>query len=209
MTDINADPLAKVTDDNGQVRLCKDKCTTCLFQPGRMVREVIDDARNRGSFVMCHETYANTGFVPADGIEPAMCRGYWDAYSEQQIGLKVLRSAHFHVEVPTPPPPVDQRHHVLIDARDGFHFRRADKDELAPSYTVWAGPPGQLEKIDSGEYDGEYDVIQDPAWELLGDTIAGGPGDSPWTVEVEVRVGDDAVRVQATLNYLEPHGEQQ
>lgn len=203
------DPLADVSDPDGKIRVCAGKCTTCLHQPGRMVREVVDDARERGSFVVCHETYENTGHVPAPGIQRAMCRGYVDAYGSKQAGLDVLLAKGFVVEVPTPPPPADQRHHKLVgrDSDGQFLFRRVDKAAPPVTYTVMQGQyPGQLDEHDSGTYDDDVLVIQDPAWEMLGDTIAAGVGDSPWIVEVEVQIGDDTCRVRATLQYIDQNG---
>lgn len=208
MTDLTNDPLADVSNADGKIRVCAGKCTTCLFQPGRMVREVVDDARERGSFVVCHETYENTGFVPAPGVERAMCRGYLDAYGARQPGLDMLLDAEFFVDVPTPPEPEDKRHHVLLDRdTDGeFQFRRVDKDAPPVNYTVWQGPPGQVAADYTGSYDDEVVVIQDPAWEVLGEAVAGGAGDSPWIIEVEVQIGDDKCRVRATLQYLDENG---
>jgi hypothetical protein len=110
-------PLIPIQDDDSyQFRLNEDKCTTCLFHPGRMqngMREVIDDARARGSYVQCHETYEWGDFTPAAGVKTAMCRGYWDAYRDEQYGLTLLADSNAMVEVPTPPEPDDVRPHRL------------------------------------------------------------------------------------------------
>ena len=103
--------LAPIENEDGRFRVNADKCTTCLFNPERMgngMRGVIDDARERESFVMCHETYVwgdQDEHQPADGVEPAMCRGYWDAYKGSQYGLMLLDRCGAMVDVPTPPAP--------------------------------------------------------------------------------------------------------
>lgn len=110
------DPFANLRDpETNTIRVNEGKCSTCLFNPDRMTaaRTVIQDARDRESFVECHETYPHSGvnyqFRPASGVERAMCGGYWNAYRATQYGLVLTESAGWVRRVPVPPPDRDQR----------------------------------------------------------------------------------------------------
>lgn len=115
-------PFERVANPDGTPRLCAKKCSTCLFTGGRMtegMRAVVDDARTRESYVMCHETYEHSDFEPAEGVQPAMCRGYFDAYSPTQYGLQIVRRYKFYEEVPAPPEDPDQRGYRMIAEESG------------------------------------------------------------------------------------------
>lgn len=127
-------PLSSIEDaETMQFRVNAEKCTTCLFNPGRMqngMREIIEDARRRESFVQCHETYEWGNFTPAEGVQTSMCRGYWDAYREEQYGLRLMDQAGgLMVEVPAPPVPDDTRPHVLYGNVEGGTFMVRPKEE--------------------------------------------------------------------------------
>src|SRR2546430_5700528 len=68
-----------------KTRLLSRQCATCIFQPGNpmsltpgRLRDLVDQARTRDSFIICHETlpYAD----PPPGVRPAVCRGFHDRY---------------------------------------------------------------------------------------------------------------------------------
>lgn len=115
-------PFGRVADEDGTPRLCASRCSTCLFNPGAMtdgMRAVVDDARERDSFVMCHESYPHSEFKPAPDVKPAMCRGYYDAHKGTQYGLQILEQFHYYVEVPPPPPDPDQRGYRMVKTTHG------------------------------------------------------------------------------------------
>lgn len=126
-------PMESIMDTPSlQFRVNAEKCATCLFNPGRMqngMRDVIDDARRRESFVQCHETYEWSDFTPAEGVETSMCRGYWDAYREEQYGLSILDQSGYITEVPAPPVPDDTRPHVLYGSVKEGTFMVRPKEE--------------------------------------------------------------------------------
>jgi hypothetical protein len=131
---MNDNPMTPIQDaETLQYRVNADKCTTCLFNPSRMengMREVIDDARKRDSFVQCHETYRWGYFIPAKGVKTSMCRGYWDAYRREQYGLRLLDDCGAMVDVPTPPTPEDTRPHELHGSvHEGTFMVRPKKKE--------------------------------------------------------------------------------
>lgn len=121
MADVIPNPFDRVANADGVPRLCERKCSSCLYLPGAMnngMREVIDDARRRNSFVMCHETYPHSTFTPAPDVQPAMCRGYWDANKGTQYGLSILDENDLYEEVPAPPPDEDQRAYRMASTND-------------------------------------------------------------------------------------------
>src|SRR5947209_3357180 len=66
------------------IHICSEKCSTCIFYPGnRMklrdgrVRGLVQEALEDGGMIPCHKT------VRRDDIKPAICRGFFDSYSER------------------------------------------------------------------------------------------------------------------------------
>lgn len=69
-------------------RMCREMCDTCILRPGSVVarglgperlKQLIADARNNESYVVCHSTF---------DAEPAVCRGFADRYPTR--GLAIL-----------------------------------------------------------------------------------------------------------------------
>lgn len=89
----------------GKTRLLADRCSTCITRPLRervavpnaRVAQVIGDARRSETYVVCHATLPEVAPV---GVEPAVCRGFADAYDTQ--ALRWIRRLWGFVEVPVP-----------------------------------------------------------------------------------------------------------
>lgn len=91
-------------DPDGKLRLCASMCSTCIFEvpgrrlplrPGRL-RDLIANARRRESYVVCHATFAS----------PAVCRGFFDRFSTNQ--LRIFGRLGAIVEIA--PPSIEGRH---------------------------------------------------------------------------------------------------
>lgn len=80
-----------VIDAAGNVRVCQEMCSTCVFRPGNLMHltegrlaGMVADASRDQSFITCHKTL-DYGEQQAD---PAICRGYWDTvHGGDQIQL--------------------------------------------------------------------------------------------------------------------------
>jgi len=70
--------------------------------PGRL-RDLVEQARTEGSFIICHETlpYAD----PPPGVRPAICRGFHDRYDTAALQIVGRLWGFVDVDPPTP----DQR----------------------------------------------------------------------------------------------------
>lgn len=81
------------------VRVCREKCSTCIFRPGNKMRlesgrvkQMVTDALSEeGGNIVCHRTL--------DWPAGAICRGFWDAYSDQSITLRLVKLTDSVVEV--------------------------------------------------------------------------------------------------------------
>lgn len=74
---------------DGKVYVCAEKCSTCIFRPGNLmhlrhgrVQEMVKATKEDGATVVCHKTL--------DG-DNAVCRGWWDAYADQDYVLRLAR----------------------------------------------------------------------------------------------------------------------
>jgi hypothetical protein len=76
------DPVLRKT------RLLSRQCATCIFRPGNpmslapgRLRDLVNQARARGSFVICHETLPCADPpTQCPGEVPPSCRGFHDRY---------------------------------------------------------------------------------------------------------------------------------
>jgi len=98
------DPVLRKT------RLLSRQCATCIFRAGNpmslaagRLRDLVDQARTEGSFIICHETlpYAD----PPPGVRPAICRGFHDRYDTAALQIVGRLWGFVDVDPPTP----DQR----------------------------------------------------------------------------------------------------
>jgi hypothetical protein len=103
-------PPQDITDPGtGLSRLLAERCSTCILRPGdrmylgpertvEFVRQVLD----QGTYVICHQTLTY-GDYPDYG--PAICRGFFDAYSSRSRALLLLRAFRRLTHVPPPAAP--------------------------------------------------------------------------------------------------------
>jgi guanyl-specific ribonuclease Sa len=100
-------PPQDITDPaTGGSRLLSQRCATCILRGGDpmhlgpdRLRVIIGQALAAGSFVVCHDTLTY-GDYPDCG--PAICRGFFEAYSSRTPALILLRAYQRLVEVPPP-----------------------------------------------------------------------------------------------------------
>lgn len=99
-------PLSVADEALGKTRLLAEQCGTCIFRPGNpmylspgRLRQLVDEARGNGGYIICHETlpYADSP------VPPAICRGFANRYSTWQ--LQVIGRLWGFVEVPAPGDP--------------------------------------------------------------------------------------------------------
>jgi hypothetical protein len=77
---------------DGQVHVCSQLCVTCIFRPGNVMdltrgrlRQLVSQALDIDGAIPCHKT------VNRDDVEPAVCRGFFDAYGDSITALKLAR----------------------------------------------------------------------------------------------------------------------
>lgn len=71
---------------DGRVHVQAAMCGSCIFRPGNLmqlrsgrVRQMIDEARERDSAIVCHQTL--------DVDHQAVCRGFFDRYPTTPLQL--------------------------------------------------------------------------------------------------------------------------
>jgi hypothetical protein len=64
-----------------RVHVMAERCATCIFRPGNLmelrrgrVRRMVDDAKQRGSAIACHET------ILGQREQEAVCRGFYELH---------------------------------------------------------------------------------------------------------------------------------
>lgn len=72
----------------GRVHVLDDKCLTCIFRPGNLMRlepgrvkGMVQGAVGDGSCIPCHSTLGTAS--------PAICRGFWDRYGDRVMALRL------------------------------------------------------------------------------------------------------------------------
>lgn len=86
-------------------RLLSEKCTTCIFRAGNLMRlrpgrlqEMVTTTLARGATITCHDTLTY-GRHPRFG--EAVCRGFYDSYGQQsQVVQTVERLGGFYIVDP-------------------------------------------------------------------------------------------------------------
>lgn len=76
----------------GRVHVLTEKCSTCVFRPGNLMslaagrlKDLADDNRRADTALTCHQTLPYNHYE----AEPAICRGYFDAYAEEITPLRM------------------------------------------------------------------------------------------------------------------------
>jgi hypothetical protein len=97
------EPYADVADPlTGTVRLCAQRCDTCIFQPGNpihlqpgRVTDMVTAARRAEGHVVCHKSLGTEA--------PAICRGFADGPDQgRSFALRLARALGTLTEI-TPP----------------------------------------------------------------------------------------------------------
>lgn len=91
---------------DGRVHVLAEKCSTCIFRPGNLmtlepgrVKNMVDGCRNDetgAGNIPCHST------IWTEGVEPAICRGFYDAYRQDIPLLDLAASIGLIEEDPVP-----------------------------------------------------------------------------------------------------------
>lgn len=70
---------------DGKVHVLAERCSTCVFRPGNLMtlsdgrlRDLIDQNLKADAALTCHKTI---------GHDPAVCRGFFDAYETTPLRL--------------------------------------------------------------------------------------------------------------------------
>ena len=90
----------------GGLRVLTEKCGTCIFRPGNLMRlnpgrlrGMVDEALSGGGYITCHDTLTY-GANPDFG--PAVCRGFYDAHGERSNLIRIMDRLGGTVEVAPP-----------------------------------------------------------------------------------------------------------
>ncbi|WP_194909602.1 hypothetical protein [Catenulispora rubra] len=103
-------PPSAYNETTGKLYLASDQCHDCVFAkagrcldlgPGRL-KELAGDLRRRDDFLLCHNTYAPLG---PPGAQPAICRGYFDAYGVEITAIRMAKILGLLVEIDPPAAP--------------------------------------------------------------------------------------------------------
>lgn len=86
-----------VVDRDG-VRVCAQRCPTCIFRPGNLMRlhegrvaGMVTDCLTGDRYIPCHDTL--------DLPKQAICRGFWDGYRDRVTIGQLAQRLDFWKEV--------------------------------------------------------------------------------------------------------------
>lgn len=79
----------------GRVHVLAEKCSTCVFRPGNLMRleagrvkDLLDRNIERDSALQCHQTLNYS----AEALPPAVCRGFYDhPRSDESLPIRMAR----------------------------------------------------------------------------------------------------------------------
>lgn len=84
---------------DGEVHVLSEKCATCIFRPherpvdgARVAGMVRDTMDTEGATVVCHKT------IYTEGIDNAICRGWWDRFADRDNTLRLAQAIGIVVE---------------------------------------------------------------------------------------------------------------
>ncbi len=93
-------------DEDGKLRVLSEKCDTCIFRPGNLMRlnrgrvqDMVQGALQGGGYITCHSTLPY-GDNPEYG--GAVCRGFFDSYGELSQIIRISERLSGLTEVPPP-----------------------------------------------------------------------------------------------------------
>lgn len=75
---------------DGQVHVLAERCATCVFRPGNLMRlepgrlrEMIEGSVAGGGAITCHVTLYRRD------VDQAVCRGFYDAHGHRVLALEI------------------------------------------------------------------------------------------------------------------------
>jgi hypothetical protein len=93
-------------------RLLSEKCQTCIFRPGNLmrlrpgrVRQMVRQTLDAGATITCHETLPYGQYPDYD---KAVCRGFYDAHGQRSNLVRIVERLGGFDEVPPPTPETSQ-----------------------------------------------------------------------------------------------------
>lgn len=100
------DPGDIIDEETRLVRVMAERCSTCVFHPGNMMHlrpgylaDIIEGNIKAGALLTCHQTLPyNSDY----DIDPAACRGFWDAYRMRTVAGIMAEFSIGITEVPIP-----------------------------------------------------------------------------------------------------------
>lgn len=88
---------------DGEVHVLREECASCIFKPherpvdgARVAGMVRDTADTEGATVVCHST------LYQEGVENAVCRGWWDRLADRDPTLRLAKALGVVVEDDVP-----------------------------------------------------------------------------------------------------------
>ena len=88
---------------DGQVHVLTEKCQTCVFRAGNLMRlqegrlkDLVDSNLAEDTALVCHAT------LYKDGVDNAVCRGYFDAYGTEVTPLRMAQMMDLIAYDPVP-----------------------------------------------------------------------------------------------------------
>jgi hypothetical protein len=89
---------------NGRIHILSERCSTCVFRPGNLVRlrpgrmkDLVESNRKADTAFACHQT------LWEEGVDRAICRGYFDAYWQAITPLRMAVALSMITEQDPPP----------------------------------------------------------------------------------------------------------
>lgn len=93
---------------DGEVHVLVEQCKTCVFRPGNLMqlqtgrlKDLVDSNLKADSALVCHDT------LYKDGVDNAVCRGYFDAYADEVTPLRLAQAMGIVVYDPLASQPRD------------------------------------------------------------------------------------------------------
>lgn len=93
--------MGKPVFSDNRVHVMADKCSTCIFRPGNLMRlapgrvkEMVDGAVADGSVIPCHKT------IHGSAEQEAVCRGYYDGQVDKVLALMLAYTMGMIEEMP-------------------------------------------------------------------------------------------------------------
>lgn len=94
--------MSKPPYSDGRVHVMADKCSTCVFRPGNLMRlqpgrvkEMVDGSLADQSAITCHKT------LYGQAEQESVCRGFFDAYGHKVQALDLAEKIGI-IEFTTP-----------------------------------------------------------------------------------------------------------